>query len=108
MSTEVKETTEQILEDIKIGRHVIKMWAPWCGPCKAYEPAFNEATADVDVKNGGIVKIRSVNLDDHPELAQKFNVRGIPATIFINGDKVTQVNGNKTVAEVKIAIAMYL
>jgi thioredoxin 1 len=103
---ETQETTEQILEDVKTGKHILKMWAPWCGPCKAYAPTFDEATAEV--KDGGVVKVRSINVDDHPGVAQKFGIRGIPATVFVNGDKVNQIAGAKSVAELKTAIAMYL
>jgi thioredoxin 1 len=97
------ETTEQILEDVKSGKHILKLWAVWCGPCKAYAPAFDEATADLKD-----IKVRSVNVDDHSDLAQKFGVRGIPTTILINGDKVHQEAGTKTVDQLKSLIATHL
>lgn len=53
---------------------LIDFWAPWCGPCMALLPTL-EALASLYQDSLKVVKI---NVDDSPQLADKFNVRGIP------------------------------
>ena len=95
--------TEEIIKDLETGKHVVKLWATWCGPCKSYAPAFSTATADLEN-----IKVHSIDVDLHSALAQKFNVRGIPTTLFINEGKVTSEAGSKTVEEVKELLVKYL
>ncbi len=64
--------------DFSTGNHVIKFWAEWCGPCKAYAPIFKEAVATF--KN---VTVHDINIDDHSDIAQDYGLRGIPTTVFI-------------------------
>ena len=53
---------------------VIDFWAPWCGPCMALLPTLQALAPMYD----GSLKIVKVNIDECPELAEKFSVQGIP------------------------------
>lgn len=53
---------------------LIDFWAPWCGPCMALLPTL-EALAPLYEDSLKVVKI---NVDESPQLAEKFGVRGIP------------------------------
>ena len=64
---------------------LIDFWAPWCGPCMALLPTL-EALAPM--YDGGL-KIVKVNIDECPELADKFNVQGIPHLVLTKGGEVT-------------------
>lgn len=60
---------------------VLKVWAPWCSPCKSYAPRFEFASRQYpDVIFG------EINADESPELCQSLGIKGIPITIsFKNG-----------------------
>jgi thioredoxin 1 len=68
---------------------LVDFWAEWCGPCKMIAPILDEI-ADEFVGKATIAKI---NVDEHSELAAKYNVRSIPTLLlFKNGEIVaTQI-----------------
>jgi thioredoxin 1 len=69
---------------------VIDFWAEWCGPCKMIGPSLEE----ISVEMAGKVKIAKVNVDDNPELAARYGVRGIPMLAIIkNGEMADQITG---------------
>lgn len=94
----------EILKELETGKHILKVWAGWCMPCKAYAPDFEAATADIKDD----IKVGDIDVDAHVEVAQKFGIRGIPSTIFINNGKVEVVAGKKSVEEVKSLITQFL
>lgn len=60
---------------------LIDFWAPWCGPCMTLLPTL-EALAPM---YEGSLKIVKVNIDESPELTEKFNVQGIPYLVLTRG-----------------------
>jgi thioredoxin len=77
---------------------IVDFWAEWCGPCKAIAPALDELAQEY----AGRVTIAKVNVDEHPGLAARFQVRSIPTLLFFKGGQVIdQVIGAVPKAQIK-------
>ena len=63
---------------------VVDFWAEWCGPCKQIGPSLEELSAEF----GDRVKIVKLNVDENPNAASKFGVRGIPTLLVFKDGKV--------------------
>jgi thioredoxin 1 len=69
---------------------VVDFWAEWCGPCKQIGPSLEELSTEM----AGKVRIVKVNVDDNPNSAAKYGVRGIPTLLmFKDGEVVSNVTG---------------
>jgi thioredoxin 1 len=64
---------------------LIDFWATWCPPCRMLLPIIDEVAAEVTH-----AKVCKINVDEQPELAQRFGVSSIPALIVIKDGKVVK------------------
>ena len=82
---------------------LVDFWAEWCGPCKALGPVLEEVSQEVS----GKIDVVKLNVDESPELAQKYGVRGIPTmAVFKNGVVVSTLVGNQPKTEIlKLALS---
>ena len=77
---------------------VLDFWAEWCQPCKMLAPTMEEIAGEYEDK----VKVGKLNVDDNPDTATKYGIRGIPTLLFFKGGKVVQqVTGVKSKPEIK-------
>ena len=77
---------------------VVDFWAEWCGPCKAITPVLEELAQEY----AGKVTIVKLNVDEHPGVAARFQVRSIPTLLFFKGGRVVdQVIGAVPKAQIK-------
>jgi thioredoxin 2 len=69
---------------------LVDFWAAWCGPCRSVAPEVKKVAAEL----AGRAIVLKVDTERHPELAARFNVRGIPNfAVFSKGQKVLQQAG---------------
>ncbi len=69
---------------------LVDFWAEWCGPCKMLAPVLD----DLAQEQGASAVIAKVNIDDAPQLAQRFNVTAVPTlVIFKDGKPVERIQG---------------
>lgn len=82
--------TEEFNQVVTEKAVLLDLYADWCGPCKMIAPMLDELSA----KYEGQVTFVKVNVDNDPEVAQRFGVMSIPTLItFKDGQKVKQVAG---------------
>ena len=88
MAKIVKELDEKSFEKFiaQSKPAMVDFWADWCGPCKALAP-FVEQVAE---EFAGKAYFGKVNIDDHPELADKFEVSSIPTLIVFKGGQILE------------------
>ena len=68
---------------------VIDFYADWCGPCKVFSPIFEKVSQELED-----VKFVRVNVDEEPELANKYMAYSIPYIVVIeNGEVVNSHTG---------------
>ena len=58
---------------------VIDFYADWCRPCKMIAPIMDELAKEYK----GKVRIYKVNTDKESELSRLFNIRSIPAILYV-------------------------
>lgn len=68
---------------------LLDFWASWCEPCRRVVPIVEEIA---DERRD--IKVGKINVDEEPELANKFSIMSIPTLVVMkNGKIVQQVSG---------------
>lgn len=74
---------------------VIDAFGKWCGPCRAYKPTFEKVSKMDEFAD---IQFEELDVDENEEFAEKYGIRGVPSTIFINnkGEMIDRLAGLQT------------
>ncbi len=63
---------------------LVDFGATWCQPCRAIAPLVGQLAGEYE----GRVKVTTLDIDESPATAQKFQIRGVPTLLMIKDGKV--------------------
>lgn len=66
------------------GKLMLKFGADWCAPCKMLEKTISSLDSSIDIR------VVSVNIENSPELAQKYQISSIPCSLFFNNGEMKE------------------
>lgn len=69
---------------------IVDFFADWCGPCRKLSPIMDEIEQELSEK----VKFTKINTDNNVELAQQYQISGIPTLlVFKDGELIERMVG---------------
>ncbi|MFM2152403.1 MAG: hypothetical protein RL199_838 [Pseudomonadota bacterium] len=84
---------------------LVDFWAPWCGPCRVIAPVVEELAGQY----AGRLKVGKMNVDDHEQVPQKFQISSIPTLlVFKQGKLVGQVVGAVPKSKIEAELQRHL
>ena len=93
MATEAVEATEATFEEEVLASEkpvIVDFWAEWCGPCHMVSPILDRIAAE----RADEVRLVKVNIDEEPELADRYGVMSIPTIVlFKDGEPAAAALG---------------
>lgn len=82
-------------KELKQGKPVVvKFYATWCPPCNQLKPIFEKLSHKTEYRE---VVFLAVDVDKHEDLTAKYDIRGMPTTLFFDakGKEVQRISGGK-------------
>jgi len=65
---------------------LVDLWAAWCPPCRKMGPVIDELAR----LSGDEVTVGKLDVDRHPEIAERYGVRSIPTLLLFRGGGVVE------------------
>lgn len=106
----VQEITERgfldILKDKKIRLLVVDFYAEWCMPCTMMAPIIESAA---EKYSGRGIKFAKINVEDAPQLSEKYEISSIPCIIFFkDGKEIDRIKGSINEDELEEKLKSYV
>jgi len=73
--------TEVVNSDTPV---LVDFTATWCGPCRQIAPLVDQLADEYE----GRAKVAKLDIDESPETARRFQIRGVPTILVFKGGKV--------------------
>ena len=93
MSEHVKDVSDNNFEADVLNSErpvLVDFWAPWCAPCRMLAPTVEAVAQNFE----GAASVVKLNVDDNPQVSQRYGIKGIPTLIlFKNGKEEERVVG---------------
>ncbi len=78
-------------------KKIVRFTASWCGPCKMLAKTLEQIETDIPIE--------VIDVDEQPELASEFGIRGVPTLVMMEDNVATKrLIGNKTIQEIEAFI----
>ena len=65
---------------------LVDFWAEWCGPCRRLAPTVDALANDYE----GRMTVGKLNVDENPNTAARFSIRGIPTVLIFKGGEIVE------------------
>jgi thioredoxin 1 len=84
---------------------VVDYWAEWCGPCRQVAPVLEEIASE----HGDKIDVVKLNVDDNPDIAQRYGILNIPTlSVFQGGQVVKEIVGARPKSALLAELAEYI
>lgn len=76
------KTLAELDEELKGEKVLVDFFATWCGPCNRLTPIIEKVSEEHPE-----VTVIKIDVDEAPEVAEKYGVRSIPTLLYVEKGK---------------------